>query len=319
MAYHHLSYVLFRTDANDTMILGARCPDPKRFPVGYQLTDVLQLDEGTQNYLFSPSTRRPIFAQTNLGVGILDMRYHLQAGFGIYWHIHADPDSVARLVNYDVLGDPDRENYVISRGVAEVGKRVRASDVPCYEILQDVWRVVGPGEGAWITRNTSDCIYGEDLARLLERMAIFVGCRLTRGEHTMGGVRILCRRPALLEACLLCLLTEVATHSADGEARYEVGSLENVDGAGLAMELRYSIAHTPTRDARLDIIHRHLLRVADLGGLLVFSSEIPLKYGEKKQGKLPQMRINLDWLYDPTVLASSDMKADPKLRRDPEE
>ena len=308
LEYHHVSYILFRSDREDSMILGARCPEPDRFAVGHQLTDGLKLDEEAQAYLFS-SEEVPLFVQTNFGVGILDKRYHRHAGVGIYWHIHGQPDGVARLLNRGVLGEDDRGKFRISHGVAKEGKHVRAFDLPLYERLQEVWRVVEPGPGAWVSCDGDGCLYGAELLRLVERISIFVGCRLTRDELAAWNGRIKCRRPALLEACLLCLLTEARAYSADGSVSCEVGSLGEQDGEGVALALRYPIEHTAGLAELLDRIHRHLGRVGDLSGLDLHAALIPPKRGEKKLGKLPSMQVNLDWIRDPTVLSTSDLKA----------
>ena len=299
------------------MILGARCPEPDRFTVGHQLTDGLHLDEEAQAYLFS-SGEAPLFVQTNFGVGILDKRYHRHAGVGIYWHIHGRPDGVARLLNRGVLGAEDRGTYRISQGVAKAGRRVKAFDLPLYENLLDVWRVIGPGPGAWVSCNRDGCLYGAELVRLMERMSIFVGCRLVRDELATRNGRIKCRRPALLEACLLCLLTEARTFSADGSVSCEVSSLGELDGEGLALAMHYPIEHTMRRGELLDLIHRHLGRVGNLDGLDLHAALIPPKRGEKKLGKLPNMQVNLDWIRDPTVLLTSDLKAKNELEEDEE-
>ena len=49
--------------------------------------------------------------------------------------------------------------------------------------------------------------------------------------------------------------------------------------------------------------------MSDLSGLDLHAEAVPLRYGEGKSGKLPQIRITLEWLQDPAVLATSDLKA----------
>jgi hypothetical protein len=313
-AYHHLSYILFRTDREDAMILGARCPEPEKFMVGRQLTEHLKLDEESLAYLYSAYDVEPMLVQTSKGVGILDKRFHLLAGLGIYWHIHGNPDSLARLINRGVLGEADCGSFRISRGIAEVGRRVRVEDTLCYERLLDAWQTVGMSSKEWIPCDGDGCIYGDDLTRLLERMAIFVGCRLHWDEDLRRVARIKCRRPDLLKACLLVLLTEARTYGEEGGVTCLVDTLGKEEGEGLTMSLRYPLVFSRKTEEHLDHIYRHLERVGDLSGLYLRASRIPLKYGEGKLGKLPQRQIRLDWIRDPAVLASSDLKAENQLK-----
>jgi hypothetical protein len=184
----------------------------------------------------------------------------------------------------------------------------------CYERLLDGWQTVGGSKKEWMPCDRDGCIYGDDLARLLERMAIFVGCRLHWDEGSRRSARIKCRRPDLLKVCFLMLLTEVRTYGADDGATWLVDTLGKEDGEGLTMSLRYPLVFSRKTEEHLDHIYRHLERVCDLSGLYLHASRIPLKYGEGKLGKLPQRQIRLDWIRDPAVLESSDLKAENQLK-----
>ena len=331
LKYHHLSYIVFRTDGGDAVILAARCPDMARFAVGQNIAYALNLDDEAQLYVFGSENQPPLVVRTNVGVGILDKRYHRHAGIGVYWHIHGEPDSLARLVNSGVLGDPEGGRYRISRAITEVKGRVKYSDTPSYEALADAWsrlershgETIPPSHGA-LSCDEDGCLYVGEVFRMAEDTADFVGCSVKRswddfleeGTNGMAIGRVKCRRPVLLEALLLCLLTEARTYSADGKAVCSVGTLGNLDGEGLVLELTYSMEKPEKHAAELDIIHRHLSRVGDLGGLALHADVVRLKRGERQEGKLPRMQITLEWLRDPAVLPTSDLKADVELADD---
>ena len=94
-----MSYVLFRTDTNQMEILGARCPDPRVFPVGRSFAAVLDLSPEAMAYLRSNQRDpKPFFLETKVGIGLLHKGYDRQAGVGLYLHIHGSPSSLARLI-----------------------------------------------------------------------------------------------------------------------------------------------------------------------------------------------------------------------------
>lgn len=318
--YHHLSYILFRLDSEETPILAARCPEDERFSEGVNLIQALRLDEEAQLYLFRPTAEPPMIVQSCMGVGVLDKRYRGQAGVGIYWHVHGRPDSLARLINHGVLGNPEGGTYSLSRGIADVAGEARREDVSAYPILNDAWGVIDRIPGEWALCDERGCLYATTLLQLMRDMADFAGCRLMPIENVQpdGGpvARIQCRRPELLEILLFCLLTEVQTYSLTGEAFYRIGALGNLEGEGLALDLSYPIEKTQKTCTRLEQIHRHLTRVADLGGLEMHAKVSRPQWGGIKQGEPYEVHIALEWTRDPAVLPTSDLKAEIPFEKD---
>ncbi len=308
--FHYLSYILFRTDSEEARIVAARCPDTAGLTAGASLIDALKLDAEAQSYLFDGAgDRPPLVVMTAVGLGVLDMRYDGHAGLGVYWHIHGRPDGLARLINSGVLGAPNGGAFRISQAVAEVNGEILRRDAPSYRALVDGWGTLDRPAGQWAKCDVNGCLYGSDLCDFMAKLADFAGCgwlQIQR-EETVG--RIKCRRPVLLEALLLCLLTEVGTYATISEAVCRVGTLGNLDGEGLVLELSYPLEKIDKHREQLEVIHRHLGWVCELGGLELHAEVVPLRRGEKQAGKLPQMRITLEWLHDPVVLSTSDLKA----------
>ncbi len=319
-ACHHLSYILFRTDSEETGVVAARCPDMYYFSVGQNLIDLLSLDEEAQSYLFdSSSESTPLVVRTRVGVGILDKRYESHTGLCVYWHIHGRPEALARLVNLGAMADLSVGAYRISAALRAMRGDLKKTDMPSYHALQDAKEQMRRALDRWPACDGNGCVYRRDLCDTMEGMADFVGCRLVPDLAEDAPARVQCRRPLLLEGLLLCLLTEARTYSATGEAVYRMSTLGGREGEGLFLELSYPIAKTERYAAALAMLHRHLNWVSDLGGLDLHAEEVPLRYGEGKTGKLPQIRITLEWLHDPAVLATSDLKAKIRFLYDREE
>ena len=316
--YHRLSYILFRTDAEDTPILAARCPEPAKFSAGQNAINALRLDEEAQQYLFSSKDQPPMVVQTYVGVGVLDKRYQGHAGMGVYWHLSASPDSLAKLINCGVWGDPNNGGFLISEGIASVKGGAGRGDMAAYPVLIDAWNVVDGLSGEWATCDSNGCMYAAELRSFLENLAGFVECGLTLTLADESIHRIQCRRPVLLEALLLCLLTEVRTHSATGRVSCTLGTVGGTDEAGLALEMRYPVVEPAKIRTTLESVHRHLGRVGDLGGLSLQAEICPPKWGERQSGGLSSVRITLEWLRDPAVLPTSDLKADIPFDTNPQ-
>ena len=308
-----LSYVLFRADGGSAEIMGARCPEPERFPIGCPLTDRLRVDEDALEFLFSYGEPSLMFIRSDLGVGVLDTRYSRACGIGIYWHIHGDPEGLTRLINHGVLGGENE--YGISRSVKGGSGRVRAQDVALYNVLVDSWRVLGGTPPLWVPQSENGWVYRGELNRALEKIAIFVGCPVTweEGDSFEGQGR--CPRPQWLEVCLLYLLTEAKTFSADGQLICRAGTLGNLDGEGLSLRFRYSVEDPRAYHEATEGIHRYFEQVGELYGMDFHAETVLPGRGERQKGILPEVRVHLDWLRDPTVLPTSDIKAEVKRTR----
>ena len=82
------------------------------------------------------------------------------------------------------------------------------------------------------------------------------------------------------------------------------------------MELSYTVEpkrllsedHRQAWEAR-----RHLERVADLGGLELHADVRKPSRTDKATGVLPMVELCLEWLRDPALLPTGDLKADLRL------
>lgn len=308
--YRRLSYVLFGMGEDALPILGARCPDKVRFAVGRQLTDALKLDEEALGFLRFPDGSNFLLICTDLGVGVLDRRYADYSGVGIYWHIHGDRDSLCRLINHGVLGDRTAGWHTVGASVASGRRHVRGQDLPVYHDLMNTWEKLTDTPVLRVAGDANGYVYGSELSRVIEEMAGFAGCFpiCAAAEPFMGRAR--CRRPQWLEICLLYLLTEAKNHSADGTVRYRLGALGGQDGEGLSLEVRYL---TESDSEEVAAARRHFARVGELHGMDFHAETVQPKRGERQKGILPEVRFYLDWLRDPTVLATSDLKVEVRF------
>ena len=307
--FFSMSFALFRTDNDFGRVVAARVPDINTVQVGDNLLDCLELSEEALAYISEKrETTRPLLVMTKLGLGILWSRYTLSAGLGLYFHIHADPLSAARLVNR--MGNP--AGMLVSTRVRDAGSAVTAKDEASYRPLMEACEAIQSMPSSLFPVDMHRRVSLAELREGMRRMAAFVGCDLTftlRRKHPNHPVnlhtRVGCYSPLLLEAVLLCLLTEIRDRSA---TRGGVCCLELPDETsheGLTLTLRYPVL--PSDKPRTRDVHTHLISAATLAGLDLYPyPELLLPRGE---GELPQQSILLDWLYDPTLLPTADLKA----------
>lgn len=313
--FFSMSYILFQTDRDLGRVVAARVPDANTIRVGDNLIDRLELSGEALVYITEKrEATRPLLVLTKLGLGILWSRYTLSAGLGLYLHIHANPTSAARLLNS--MGTP--AGLLASKRVHEMGATVTAKDQPSYRPLMEACEAI---------RNTPSTLFPVDdhrrvsLAELREtirRMADFVGCDISftlRRKHPGDPIalhtRVGCYRPLLLEAVLLCLLTEIRDRSA---TRGGVCCLElpnETSHEGLAFTLRYPVL--PSVGPQNQALHSQLVSASALAGLDLYA--FPDLIRPRGEGDLPQQSILLDWLYDPTLLPTADLKARLALLR----
>jgi hypothetical protein len=69
---------------------------------------------------------------------------------------------------------------------------------------------------------------------------------------------------------------------------------------------------------RLSVIHRHLQWAGDLSGLAIYADTCPPKRGERGRGAPYEMKIVLEWIRDPAVLSTSDLKNAFPFERKPD-
>ena len=331
--YRRVSYAFFLTDGQEGEIVAARSPDPKRLAIGQSLPGVLNLSPEACRYLWKESPDpRPLFVMTDVGLGLLDKRYDRHAGLGLFLHIHGRPGALARLINHGVLGDPQNAPFLVSEEVRSKGDRVTSRDYHSYEalmqakevLLDSPWRCCSPwqrddGGRALMSAASIDAalIDTADFRDNLEAMAAFVGCDL-QIEEGDGSARVRCYRPVLTEAALLCSLTEGATLAHGRRVYARISTLDGRNGGNLALSLRYPVEQAGIQSnlyARVEAMRSRLALHCELCGLDLHGDvRVPARH-ELREGQLPEVILTLEWMYDPAVLPTSDLKATLKLRR----
>ena len=323
--FHRMSYALFRTEGDVGRVVAARTPQREVLSVGHRIQDSLSFCPDALAYMTHSSTGDPpLFVLTRTGIGLLSARYRLTAGLGLYLHIHTPPASAARLINHGVLGDPAGGQFAVSGDIAALGDEVTRRDEAAYPPLLEAWEAIAAG---------SDCVFrtyesGELPLRVLRdgiaAMADFVGCGMSftilkrgdgLGDLTHAGMK--CYRPLLAEALLLCLLSEVRERSDDhrGVCRLEP---YRCGREGLAMTLRYPLypRESPESASVYESIHGYLSGVAERWGLDLYAPAAPTP--SRETDGLLEQTVSMDWLFDPAVLPTSDIKAHRALLRDEE-
>ena len=320
-AYHRLSFVLFQTDEDAGRVVASRVPEEGFLSPGSYIQDQLRLSEEAMRYINGDCEEPPLFILTEKGLGVLLKRYVLSAGLVLLLHIHTKPASAARILNSGGLGQGSIEGFSVSLRIAEQTGRVTSRDESSYRPLWEAWQAVqGQTEPIFKTDEADTLSLGEIREGIL-RLAAFVGCDVTftyrKSEGSRGFFsceRVKCYRPLLLEALLLCLLAEIRSCSATGRGICCLESPTERGRDGLALSLRYPVSPAEDGDTAwcIDRLHSHWTGIADLGGLDVYAPPT-LLYSSKTEG-LPERVVWLDWLTDPSVLTSSDLKVGIRLR-----
>ncbi len=345
--FHHMSFAVFRTDdAEPGRVVAARLPDCREMAVGDSLFAKLRLSgEAVDFCMRANRATAPLFVLSDRGLGILSLRYHFHACMGIYLHVHTRPESGARLLNSGACGGVGRDGLTVSRRVQAVGDAVTAQDTASYAALADAWCTVQAIDGCLFAPAGKSLVRVRDLQMAMERMAAFVGCRLTvhhgartgedacavsldaehegRISEASDHVRwVRCYRPMLLECLLLCLLAEIRLCAANHGATCRIGSWDGTDGGHLCIALRYVLDPTAvTRAAMTEqmCVRAHLLAMADAEGLHMRFSDMPCWLSADTLGTPTEptvQTITLEWLTDPTVRLTSDLKSRPHIGED---
>ena len=120
-AYRSMSFIIFRTDSDETEILGARCPHSGEFAVGRGFLASMEAEDDMIRYLESAESRPlPLFLETRTGMGLLLKHYDLHAGIGLYLQIHESPVILSRLLCGGILAGEGTE-YCLSDGIPRRG------------------------------------------------------------------------------------------------------------------------------------------------------------------------------------------------------
>ena len=321
-AFGRVSYALFLTGGQDGEIIASRSPDPGRLAPGNSLINVLELDGEACRFLWEDSPDpRPLFIKTRVGLGLLDKVYHRHAGLGLFLHIHGRPGALARLINHGVLGDPAGSGFRVSEAVRAKGDRVTSGDMASYAALLEAKEVLFERPWGFSHSSRRDALEPVTMAaaevrEVLGRMASFAGGHISWEEE--GPSFLSCYRLPLTEAALFCMVSEVSTFAVGQAAKARISTLDGLEGGGLALHLTYSM-EKPILDGEL---YGNLAAARSRLGVLWepcglgLQADVRLpRYGEKREGRLPEVTLSLEWLYDPAVLSTSDLKARLGLRR----
>ena len=314
--FHRMSYALFRTEGDVGRVVAARTPQREMISVGHRIQDSLSFCPDALAYMTHSSTGDPpLFVLTRTGIGLLSARYRLAAGLGLYLHIHTPPASAARLINHGVLGDPAGGQFAVSGDVAAMGDTLTRRDEAAYPPLLEAWEAIAAGADCVFRTYGSGELPLRSLRDGISALAEFVGCRMdfTISKRACEQVDLLrarmkCYRPLLLEALLLCLLSEVRERS---DTYGGVCRLEPCPAGreGLAFTLRYPLypRESPDRAGLYGDIHGYLSGVAETWGLDLYAPARSLPSRDPEG--LPETAVSLDWLFDPSALSTSDIKA----------
>ena len=165
----------------------------------------------------------------------------------------------------------------------------------------------------------------DTLADVIRRLAAFAGCEAVVEISSPSVKRALCYRPILLEGVLLYLLSEVHRLALDSRVLVTLGTASGEDNAPLYISLLYVPRPPASRRmtdrrvaelAALDESRAYLRSCAYLGGLDVAYEETPCTDPHPRLRGLRQQVFHLTWLFDPTILPSTDLKADPPYTRE---
>ena len=312
--FHRVSYVLFREDGGEARILTGRCPDLKETRSGEDLVRAAGLCEEAETYL-ARGDEKPLWVRTKWGVGLLDRRYERYAGVGILWHVHGDPGALSRMICEGIGSSPEMELWGISRGVREAAAPYERGDEASYGVFAEACRVMtGTEMGRSVPIGEDGSVYCDDLLALVRDMAGFAGCALSVEDDCDPEIRrVKCYSLPLFECLLLYLLTEARNESATRSAVVRVGAAGGEDGGNLILEIRYPVekrGHTADlRKVGWDDNHRFFTAVSEFGGAAFFAEVCPLPRRDPLHRDLDEARVTLEWLADPALLSTTDLKA----------
>ncbi len=336
-AYHHLSYAVFRTDHDFGRVLVARFPTRSLLHPGCLLQEALELsDEAVAYLLRSPYIEPPLFVLSCAGLGLLSKRYDAVAGLGLYLHIHCRPEAGARLLCAGALGRCGTA-FKLSSRVRAMGGAVCAEDAVSFAALLDAWQEICIGHSGLLITDDRDRIRLSDFATAILRMADFVGCDLLLSgfpvtavdrdcndrlfpsfNYDSGGTTLPCYRPLLTEALLLYILTEARTYATTRRLHCTWQAAE--DGAPAALSFCYPLdmAELPARErACMAKARAHIRASAELSGLDIAFLPVPhAAYVPGRAESYPgEQTVVMEWLTDPSILPSSDLKSRFGFRR----
>ncbi len=314
--FHCVSYVLFREDGGVAEILTGRCPNMEGIRAGESLAFAAELGEEALAYL-SSGDETPLWVCTKWGVGLLDRRYERHAGIGILWHIHGDPEALSRMICEGAGSGFGMDSWRISDEVRKAAGVSNRGDESSYEAFAEACRVFGEyGIGHSVPIASDGGVYCDDLLALAKDMGGFAGCEVSVSGAEIRRVR--CYDMPLLESLLLYLLTKARNESATRGASVRVDAAGSEDGGNLILEIRYPVekrgSSASLREDDWTRNHRFFAAVSEFGGAAFFAEVCPLARRDPLHRDLAEARITLEWLTDPALLPTTDLKAFLRLQ-----
>jgi hypothetical protein len=321
-----ISYILFRTDRDGFVILCSRGRKSQKIPVGRSLAAVLTLDQEAMLYLTREESRQPpLFLDTGNGIGLLSKYYDRHAGIGMYLHIHESRASLSRLLRSDLLQGCEDGSYAVSSGIPDRGVLQKRDERNCGFFLE-TWLAIRDHHknGGFFKVRSGTRLMREDLEQGLETLASFAGERLQviwscdsdapAATDVLPPTWVTCYRPILLEALILCLLTEAHSLSEVG-TDVSCSLASQGEQRRLSIELSYTISPKKLRSAeyvRAEEARQHLEKVAQLGGMLLLSHISPARKAEA-EATARTVTLSLACVTNPAILSTSDLKAGLRL------
>lgn len=315
--FHRMSYALYRTDGDFGRVIATRNPDRTVLAEGDYIQDRLELSGEVLAYMTDCGrVRSPLLVLTKMGIGILSNRYSLEAGMGLFLHIHTRPDSAARILCAGEGRYGNRAEFALCEEIRNAGTRLLPRDEIAYSALLEALEAVLAGARPLFTVDGDGGITLAALRDGIRKLAAFAGMNLTFTlRKPADGIlpdlraRVYCYRPVMTEGLLLCLLTEMRVLSATrgGVCRFELTDMR--DRMGMALSLRYPIAPSASvsDEAFRSAWHSHMTRVSEEGGMDLWFP--PAFMASRADGGLPEQTILLEQVLNPSVLESSDLKA----------
>ena len=127
--FHRMSYALYRTDGDFGRVIATRNPDRTVLAEGDYIQDRLELSGEVLAYMTDCGrVRSPLLVLTKMGIGILSNRYSLEAGMGLFLHIHTRPDSAARILCAGEGRYGNRAEFALCEEIRNAGTRLLPRD-----------------------------------------------------------------------------------------------------------------------------------------------------------------------------------------------
>ncbi len=333
-------------------ILAARSPNRALWQPGAPLPDLADLTPMAYHYLVTgtitndfalsetPASSEPgsLFVWTRTGLGLLSRRHALTADIGLFLHIHTDPLSAARLLSSGAFAGEKTVSggFALSPRIRAVSGRPTRRDMPAFTCLNDTRATLASIAGGFQPSVLAASLPGEPAAVPLSAvfaMAAFAGCALSvelDGRRIAPDISlaatldslsipepehdyIACHSPQVLELLLLGLFSEVRAYSRDRSASCRITSGRLWAAPSLTIDYTPAATLSPPDIEALLALRTHLSRVAAFHGMELSLPPVSLR---PSAATLPPQTLSLDWLADPALLPTGDLKSHLSLSDD---